>query len=61
MRNQLVNVGVLGSGGGTNCQAIVDACALGGVLYGLERVAVIISNNSQAGILERSRTAGSPD
>lgn len=56
----IVKLGVLGSGGGTNYQAIYDATLPGGILHGLAKVAVVISNNSGAGILERARLAGIP-
>ena len=54
---QVVNLGVLASGGGTNLQAVIDACASG--LVGA-RTAVVISDRPQAGALERARDHGIP-
>ncbi len=48
-------LGVLASGGGTNLQAIMDACE-GGRIAGT--VAAVISNNSGAGALARARRRG---
>lgn len=56
----IVKLGVLGSGGGTNYQAIYDATKPFCRLCGLAEVAVVISNNSTAGILARAREAGIP-
>ena len=50
-----VRVGVLASGGGSNVQAILDACAQGRVDA---EVAVVISDREDAGVLERARAAG---
>ncbi len=50
-------LGALASGGGTNLQAIMDRCASGDLLA---RMAVVISNNSGSGALERARRAGVP-
>ena len=47
-----LRLGVLASGGGTNLQAIIDACEQGRIPA---RVVVVISNNSRAGALERAR------
>lgn len=52
-----MRIGVLASGGGTNLQSIIDACS-GGRISG--EVALVISNNSSAGALERARRAGIP-
>lgn len=52
-----LRLGVLASGGGSNLQAIIDACAEGRI-PGV--VAAVVSNNSQAGALERARRAGIP-
>jgi phosphoribosylglycinamide formyltransferase-1 len=46
---------VLVSGGGTNLQAFIDAVAEGGLDLDL---AVVVSNNPQAGALDRARRAG---
>ena len=51
----MIRLGVLASGSGTNLQAILDACA--SRLIAAE-VAVVVSNVSGAGALERARTAG---
>ena len=48
----LPRVGVLASHDGTNLQAIIDACEAGLLA---SRVAVVISNNSGSGALERAR------
>jgi phosphoribosylglycinamide formyltransferase-1 len=50
-----INIGVLASGGGTNLQAIIDACETGEIPG---RVVVVISNNSGAKALERARHDG---
>src|SRR3989339_417624 len=47
------NIGVLISGGGSNLQAIIDACE-SGILKGLARVAVVVSNRADAYGLERA-------
>ena len=52
------NIAVLASGGGSNLQAIIDACS-SGALPGT-KVAVTISNNSKAYVLQRARDAGVP-
>jgi len=46
---------VLASGGGTNCQALIDACASGELAAD---VAAVITNNVTAGVLQRAETAG---
>ena len=51
----MIRLGVLASGGGTNLQAILDACASGRVDA---RVAVVASNVETAGALDRARRAG---
>jgi len=51
----VIRLGVLASGGGTNLQAILDACA--GRRISAE-VAVVVSNVPGAGALERARKAG---
>lgn len=50
-------VGILLSGGGTNAQALIDACASGAVPA---QIAVVISNRRSAGGLDRARAAGIP-
>jgi phosphoribosylglycinamide formyltransferase-1 len=50
-------LGVLVSGGGTNLQALLDACAAGTVNA---RVAVVLSDKPDAFGLERARRAGVP-
>ena len=52
-----VKLGVLASGGGTNLQAIIDACEHG-ILKGKASVAVVIANKPDAYALERARTHG---
>jgi phosphoribosylglycinamide formyltransferase-1 len=51
----VIRLGVLASGGGTNLQAILDACAARRIDA---EVAVVISNVPTAGALERARRAG---
>lgn len=53
----MIRLGVLASGGGTNLQAILDACAARRIAA---EVAVVISNVPGAGALERARRAGVP-
>jgi phosphoribosylglycinamide formyltransferase-1 len=53
----VIRLGVLASGGGTNLQAILDACA--GKRIAAE-VAVVISNVPGVGALERARSAHVP-
>ncbi len=52
-----LRIAVLASGGGTDAQAIIDACEAG-LIEG--DVAVVVSNNSKAGVLERARRHGIP-
>ncbi len=52
-----LKLGVLASGGGTNLQAVIDACEQGCIPA---QVVVVISNNSGAGALERARRHGIP-
>jgi phosphoribosylglycinamide formyltransferase-1 len=51
----VIRVGVLASGGGTNLQAILDACGAGRIDA---RVAVVLSNVPGAGALARAERAG---
>ncbi len=51
----MIRIAVLASGGGTNLQAILDACTQGAVDG---RVAVVLSNVPGAGALARARAAG---
>ncbi len=50
-------IGVIASHGGTNLQAIIDACAVGSLDA---EVRVVISNNSRSFALERARGASIP-
>jgi phosphoribosylglycinamide formyltransferase-1 len=50
----MVRLGVLVSGGGTNLQAIIDACEKG-ILKGLAEVVLVISNRADAYGLERAK------
>jgi phosphoribosylglycinamide formyltransferase-1 len=52
-----LRLGVLGSGSGTNCQALMDACAQADYPA---QVAVVISDVENAKILDRARNAGIP-
>jgi formyltetrahydrofolate-dependent phosphoribosylglycinamide formyltransferase len=51
-----VRVAVLASGGGTNLQALLDACGPGTPA----RIVRVVSNRADAGALERARRAGIP-
>jgi len=51
----VIRLGVLASGGGTNLQAILDACAARRISA---EVAVVVSNVPAAGALDRARRAG---
>ncbi len=53
----MIRLGVLASGGGTNLQALLDACAARRIDA---EVAVVVSNVPGAGALERARRAGVP-
>jgi phosphoribosylglycinamide formyltransferase-1 len=50
-------IGVLGSGKGSNCAAIADACKTGDIPAD---IAIVISDVADAGILERARERGLP-
>ncbi len=54
---KLLRIGVLASGGGTNLQAIIDRCADGSLAA---EIAVVITNNPDAGALARAGKAGVP-
>ncbi len=56
-RTTRLRVGVLASGGGTNLQSIIDACATGSIDAQIVRV---ICNNPDAGALHRAQRAGIP-
>jgi phosphoribosylglycinamide formyltransferase-1 len=53
----VIRLGVLASGGGTNLQAILDACAARRIDA---QVAVVLSNIPGAGALARAERAGAP-
>jgi phosphoribosylglycinamide formyltransferase-1 len=53
----LLRIGVLASGGGTNLQAIIDCCQNGTLAA---EIAIVISNNPDAGALDRAGRAGVP-
>jgi len=55
--SQKLKLGVLASGSGTNLQSIIDACAAGGIDA---EVVLVISNNPDAGALQRAADAGLP-
>ncbi|MBT3346136.1 MAG: phosphoribosylglycinamide formyltransferase [Gemmatimonadetes bacterium] len=55
MNEARLRLGFLASGGGTNLQAILDACG-NGQLHGDPRI--VISNNSKAGALTRAHALG---
>lgn len=46
---------VLASGGGTNCQALIDACASGALEA---QVVAVVTNKADAGVIARSDAAG---
>ncbi len=50
-----ITLGVFASGGGTNCQSIIDACEAGRIDA---RVGVLITNREDAGALERAANHG---
>jgi phosphoribosylglycinamide formyltransferase-1 len=52
-----LRIGVLGSGAGTNCEAILQACERGDIPG---RVTVVISDAADAAILARARQRGIP-
>jgi phosphoribosylglycinamide formyltransferase-1 len=52
-----MNIGFLASHGGSNMQAIIDACKSGKLKA---TPAVVISNNSNSGASERAKTEGVP-
>jgi phosphoribosylglycinamide formyltransferase-1 len=54
-----IRIGVLVSGGGTNLQAIIDACKAG-MLRGSAEVAVVISSKAGAFALERAKKSAIP-
>lgn len=53
-----MNIGFLASHGGSNMQAIIDACKAGELNAA---AAVVISNNSDSRALERAKTEGIPN
>lgn len=53
----MIRLAVLASHGGSTLQALIDACADGAIDT---EVALVISNNSQAGAMARAQTAGIP-
>jgi phosphoribosylglycinamide formyltransferase-1 len=53
----MIRLAVLASHGGSTLQALIDACADGAIDA---EVALVISNNSQAGAMARAQTAGIP-
>ncbi len=53
--SELLRIGVLASGGGTNLQAIIDRCQDGSLAA---EIAVVITNNPGAGALDRAGKAG---
>ena len=52
-----LRIGVLASGEGTNLQALLDACHEGRING---HVALMLTNNPQAGAIARCRRAGVP-
>jgi phosphoribosylglycinamide formyltransferase 1 len=55
--NAPLRIGVLGSGNGSNCQAILDACQRGQIPG---QVVLVLSDVAEAGILERARQRAIP-
>ena len=58
MKEEKINIAVLVSGGGTNLQALIDACKAGILKSGA--IKLVISSQPGAYALERARTAGIP-
>jgi phosphoribosylglycinamide formyltransferase 1 len=56
MAERTFRVAVLASGGGTNLQALLDACTGSAPA----RVVLVLSNNPEAGALQRAEKAGVP-
>ncbi|MDA0334282.1 MAG: phosphoribosylglycinamide formyltransferase [bacterium] len=56
-RQEPLRLGFLASGGGSNMQAILDACSTGRLSA---EARVVVGNNSRSGALERARNAGIP-
>ena len=54
--SERVRIAVLVSGGGTNLQALIDACQAGIITSG--KIALVISSNKNAFALERAEKAG---
>ncbi|MBN1918048.1 MAG: phosphoribosylglycinamide formyltransferase [Verrucomicrobia bacterium] len=52
-----MKLGILASHGGSNAQAIIDNVRTGAINA---EIAVVVSNNAHAQVLERARTAGVP-
>ena len=52
MSSRGLRIGVLGSGNGTNCEAIIEACGRGAILGS---VVIVLSDIADAFILERAR------
>jgi phosphoribosylglycinamide formyltransferase 1 len=52
-----LRIGALASGGGSNLQSIIDRCADGSLDA---EIALVLSNNPEAGALERAKAAGLP-
>lgn len=55
--NRKLKLGILASGGGTNLQSIIDQCQRQQITA---EIVLIISNNPDAGALERATNAGLP-
>jgi len=53
----MTNISIFASGGGSNLQAIIDACKSGKINA---TVSAIISNNSKSGAMERAKNEGIP-
>lgn len=54
----MIKLAILVSGGGSNMQSIIDATKDKGILSGIAKVVLIISNNSKAFALERAAKEG---
>ena len=57
MNGDDLRIGVLGSGNGSNCEAVIAACDRGGIRG---RVVIVVSDVADAFILERARKHGVP-
>ncbi len=55
LTDQAGRIVVLASGGGTNCQALIDACAVGELDA---TIVAVVTNKPDAGVVSRAQAAG---